>query len=149
MIPGFPDPPVGLAEEEVTLVFSQMLPGNPGLGFVPSYHFRIRANDECTGHINLRIGETEHVRLCAGHIGYEIEPRFRGRSLALKACRALAPFVRRFVPEAIITCDPDNWPSRVTIERLGARFLNELPVPATDPHYLRGSRTKRRYLWRP
>jgi tagatose 1,6-diphosphate aldolase len=143
-----PEPPDGLEEREVTLVFAQLLPANPALGFVPSYHFRIRVEGECVGHINLRIGSTEHVMICAGHIGYEIEEKFRGRSLALKACRALAPFARQMVPEAIITCDPDNMPSRITIERLGAEFLGEAPVPVDDPHYLRGSRFKRRYLWR-
>src|SRR5882762_6536023 len=95
--PDLPEPPAGLAEGEVTLVFAQILPANPALGFVPSYHFRIRVDGECVGHINLRIGATEHVMICAGHVGYEIEERFRGRSLALKACRAMAPFVKRMV----------------------------------------------------
>jgi hypothetical protein len=26
------------------------------------------------------VGETEHVRLCAGHIGFEIKPSHRGRA---------------------------------------------------------------------
>jgi hypothetical protein len=39
--------------------------------------------------------------------------------------------------------------SRRTIERLGAEFIDEVPVPEHDPHYARGSRIKRRYLWKP
>ena len=148
-MPGFPEPPRDLAHGQVKLVFAQLLPGNPVLGFVPSYHFRIRAFDECVGHINLRIGHTPHVMNCAGHVGYEIEERFRGHSFALQACHALAPFAREMEPQAIITCDPDNTPSRLTIERLGAEFLDEVPVPPDDPHYLRGSRFKRRYRWTP
>ena len=35
------------------------------------------------------------------------------------------------------------------IERLGARFTDEVPVPPHDPHFQRGSRRKRRYQWRP
>jgi len=48
-----------------------------------------------------------------------------------------------------ITCDPDNWASRRTIERLGAELVDEVAVPADDPHYQRGSRTKKRYRWTP
>jgi hypothetical protein len=36
-----------------------------------------------------------------------------------------------------------------TIERLGARFIDEVVVPPYDPHYQRGSRRKRRYRWTP
>jgi hypothetical protein len=35
-----------------------------------------------------------------------------------------------------------------TIEKLGAEFIDEVPIPPDDAHYLRGSRTKRRYGWR-
>jgi hypothetical protein len=32
---------------------------------------------------------------------------------------------------------------------LGAEFVDEVIVPAHDPHYQRGSRSKRRYKWTP
>jgi tagatose 1,6-diphosphate aldolase len=48
-----------------------------------------------------------------------------------------------------ITCDPDNLASIRTIERLGASFADEVPVPPHDPHFQRGSRSKRRYRWIP
>jgi predicted acetyltransferase len=148
--PPLPVPPAALSWGDVTARFVRVVPGEPGRGFVPSYHFKIIAADGSeVGHINLRIGDTEHVRICAGHIGYEIREPFRGRGYALKACRAIAPFVRTIYREVIITCDPDNAASRRTIEGLGATFTDEVAVPPGDPQYQRGSRRKRRYRWAP
>ncbi|HZQ46861.1 MAG TPA: GNAT family N-acetyltransferase [Verrucomicrobiae bacterium] len=145
-----PKPPDNLSFGQVTLHFMEIVPGVPQRGFVPYYHFRIStANESDVGHINMRFGDTEHVRNFAGHIGYEIREPFRGHSYALQACCALAPFVRSIYSSVIITADPDNQPSIRTIERLGAHFIDEVPVPPYDPHYNRGSRTKRRYQWLP
>jgi predicted acetyltransferase len=147
-----PIPPKGLAFGNITLRFVRVVPGEPLRGFVPAFHFRIVSRIGLdVGHINFRVGDTEHVRLCAGHIGFEIAELFRGNGYALQACRAVAPFVRSIYPSVLITCDPDNVASRRTIERLGAAFVDEITVPAKDPHYLRNSRsrTKRRYRWTP
>ena len=47
-------------------------------GLVPYYHFRIIDVDGTdVGHINFRVGDTEHVRVSAGHIGFEIADVFR------------------------------------------------------------------------
>jgi tagatose 1,6-diphosphate aldolase len=145
-----PIPPDRLAAGEVTLRFTRMLPGDPVQGFVPAYHFRILTPDGLdAGHINFRVGHTPHVLLYAGHIGFEIQELFRGHHYALQACQAIAPLVRLVYPAVTITCDPDNHASRRTIERLGARFVDQVPVPPHDPHYLRGSREKLRYAWKP
>jgi len=145
-----PSPPERLSFGDVQLHFNRIVPGNPTLGFVPYYHFRIFAADDVdVGHINFRVGQTDHVEICAGHIGFEIKPEARGRGYAMQACRALAPFVHKVSGAVTITCDPDNVASRRTIERLGAVFIDEVTVPSHDPHYHRGSRTKRRYRWIP
>lgn len=138
-----------LTDDRVVLRFARIVPGDAVRGFVPFYHYRIWAAGEDVGHINLRVGDTEHVRLCAGHVGFEIAPPYRGHRYALSACRALAPLARAIAAEHLITCDPDNLPSHRTIERLGAAFLDEVVVPENDPHYLRGSRTKLRFRWTP
>lgn len=145
-----PVPPKNLSCDDVALLFVEVVPGRPDKGFVPYYHFRIIADGSAdAGHINFRVGDTEHVGLYAGHIGYEVKKVHRGHRDALKACRAVAPFVRSVYPSVIITSDPDNAPSLRTIELLGATFVDEVQVPPTDPHYLRGSRLKRRYRWDP
>jgi len=143
-------PPENLAFDKVQLRFVRVLPGEPARGFVPAYHFSILLEDGSeVGHINFRVGESEHVRVCAGHIGFEILEPHRGHGYALQACRAVASFVRSIYRTVTITCDPDNQPSVRTIERLGARFIDEVSVPPHDPHFQRGSRSKRRYQWNP
>ena len=143
-------PPATLSSGEVSLRFVRVVPGEPSRGFVPYYHFRILAADGAdVGHINFRVGDTDHVRVCAGHIGFEILEAFRGHGYALQACRAIAPFVSSVYDAVTLTCDPNNHASRRTIERLGACFIDEVAVPAGDPHYARGSRSKRRYKWKP
>jgi predicted acetyltransferase len=147
--PTLPMSPEKLAFGNVTLRFVKVVPGEPSRGLVYYYHFRIHTSDQSdVGHINFRVGDTNHVRLYAGHIGFEILEQFRGRGYARDACRAIAPLVRSIYREVIITCDTDNDASRKTIERLGARFLEEIAVPANDPHYRQGRR-KLRYQWTP
>jgi predicted acetyltransferase len=146
----FPTPPETLSFGQVRLHFVRIVPGDPSHDFVPAYHFRIlTADGSDVGHINFRVGDTGHVLVCAGHIGFEIREPCRGHGYALQACRAIAPFVRSVYEAVTITCDPDNIASIRTIEKLGASFTDEVPVPPHDPHYQRGSRRKRRYRWIP
>jgi len=143
-------PPDNLSFGDVRLRFVHVVPGDSSKGFVPAYHFRIlNVGASDVGHINFRIGNTERVHICAGHIGFEILEEFRGHGYARQACCAIAPFVRSVYRGVTITCDPDNFASIKTIERLGARFIDEVPVPSHEPAYLRGSRMKRRYEWIP
>ncbi len=148
--PTLPDPPNDLAYGQVRLRFDRIVPGDAARGLVPFYHFRILAPDGSdAGHINFRVGDTEHVRLSAGHVGFEIRESIRGRHYALQACKALAPFIRSIYGEVTITCDPANAASRRTIEALPARFIDEIEIPPHDPQYEKGARRKRRYIWRP
>jgi tagatose 1,6-diphosphate aldolase len=148
--PDLPAPPAVLAYGAVTLRFDEIVPGIPERGFVPYYHFRILLADGTdVGHINLRVGDTEHVRISAGHIGFAIKPPFRGHGYAGQACRAIIDLVRLVSPTVTITCDPGNVASRKTIEKLGAEWIDEVPVPPHDPHYDRGGRISRRYRWTP
>ncbi|PWU21508.1 MAG: GNAT family N-acetyltransferase [Verrucomicrobia bacterium] len=145
-----PSVPDALPYGDVVVRFAKIVPADAERGFVPYYYFRIlTVKGEEVGHVNFRVGDTEHIRLYAGHIGFQIQEAFRGRGYAWQACRAVAPFVRSIYESVIITCDPDNHASRRTIERLGAAFIEEVRVPASDPNYERGSRVKRRYIWKP
>jgi len=135
---------------DVVLRFIELVPADSERGFVPYYHFCIvTVYGGEVGHINFRVGDTEHVRVYAGHIGFAVVEPHRGHGYAFQACRAIAPFVRSIYENVIVTCDPDNFASKRTIERLGAEFIEEVPVPQGDPNYERGSRSKRRYRWRP
>lgn len=145
-------PPTHLTYQDITIVFSKMTAGDVSKGFVPSYHFRILnkyGND--IGHINYRVGNTEHVLKAAGHIGYKIKEQYRGSRSAAKACLALSSWLKPLSSQAIdpilINVDPDNVASNKTLEIIGAKFIDEILVPHGDPHYLRGSYKKRRYHW--
>lgn len=144
-----PPPPMALHEGEVALQFSKIVaPRQKDLA--PYYHFRILAGTKDVGHVNLRVGESDHVRFVVGHVGYGIKKRYRGHRYALLACRALAPFARTVIPEVVLTCDPENHASRRTIEKLvGSEVAEEVTVPRHDPHYLSGARRKLRYRWIP
>jgi len=145
-----PKPPEELLFGEVRLQFVRISPGDELRGFAPFYHYRIETLDgKEAGHINLRVGDSRHIKLYAGHIGYEVLESFRGSRFAYQACQAIAPLVRMIYPEVIITCDPDNFGSLRTIERLGAAFLDEVPVGREEAGYERKPGWKRRYLWKP
>lgn len=143
-----------LSYGKVNIVFDQLTEGDVVRGFAPGYHFKILNRDSIeVGHFNFRVGDSEHVRLAAGHIGYEILEEHRGHGYAGDACLAaaswLAEVAQKVSQKILITTDPDNIASIRTIERIGATFLDEVDVPEGDPHYLRGSFRKRRYMWKP
>ncbi len=145
-----PCPPLELSFGAVSLAFVEVVPGDETKGFAPSYHFHIvLENGREAGHINFRVGDSQHVRFCAGHIGFEVIEPCRGHGYAFQACRGIEPFVRTIYSAVIVTCDPTNAASQRTIERLGCTFIDEVVVPPDDPHYLRGSRSKLRYGWTP
>jgi tagatose 1,6-diphosphate aldolase len=146
--PQLVEPQVEIADGDIRLRFSHIVDGDPAHDLVPFYHFRILTHDrQEAGHINFRVGDTEHIRLFAGHLGFAINEPFRGRGWAGQACRALAPFVRTIYNTVIMTCDPDNLASRRTIEKLGAQFLEEVSLTRPVSH-CDGIRTKRRYEWK-
>ena len=145
-----PKPPEELLFGEVRLQFVRVSPGDESRGYAPFYHYRIETlQNKEAGHINFRVGDSRHILMYAGHIGYEVLAPFRGRRFAYQACKAIAPLVRSIYPEVIITCDPDNIGSMRTIERLGAAFLDEVPVGKEEAGYDRKPGRKRRYLWKP
>jgi len=89
-------------------------------GIVACSYFWIVDGEELVGYLALR-HELNHFLLeVGGHIGYSVRPSRRreghaGRAveLALDEARALG------LGRVLITCDHDNGPSRLTIERAG------------------------------
>lgn len=89
----------------------------------------------------MRIGMNEKLYF-GGNIGYSIREEFRGHHYAGKACLLLFDLARRHgMEEIIITCNPDNWPSRKTCEYVGGvlKEIAELPMDSDmrkkgEPH---------------
>ena len=69
-------------------------------------------------------------------IGYTVYPMYRGHHYALKACRLLFQLAKQKygMNSLIITCNPDNLPSRRTLEALGGELKAIVDVP--KEHYL-------------
>lgn len=128
-------------------------------GRVPQYHFWMRIRHDVppppggtlppvriAGAIGLRIGSTAAVEMYYGHFGYHVYPPARGHHYAERACRLLLPLARMHGLKTLwITCNPDNYASRRTCERLGASLVSIVPVPEDQPLYARGEREKCRY----
>ncbi len=133
--------PGPLRDGELSLVLEQCLPNDTVAGWTPTYEFTMRVGVAIAGHINLRIGNTDHLRLYAGHIGYSVMPAYRGHHYAERACRLLFPLARAHgFKELWITANPDNYPSRRTCERLGATLVEIIRLPEGSEMYLRGER---------
>ena len=98
------------------------------------------------GGIGLRIGHSADLEMYLGHIGYNVFPPARGRHLAERACRLLLPLAKAHGMTTLsITCNPDNWPSRRTCQRLGADLVGLVSLPNDHVLYQRGERSKCRY----
>ncbi|MFG0249304.1 MAG: GNAT family N-acetyltransferase [Phycisphaeraceae bacterium JB051] len=144
-----PPPPDDLAYGDVVLRCDRIVMALSDPRYAPYYHFHIH-NEQGTelGHINFRVGDSEHITLVAGHIGYAIHAEQRGHGYAAQACHAIRPWVRPFYDEVWITCDPQNAASRRTIEKLDTRYVDTINIPEHEQQYQLGARQKCRYRWR-
>lgn len=113
------------------------------------YYFDIYLHNTRTrvGYIDLRIGYSEYLYYL-GNIGYRIEEAYRGHSYAFQACQLVFQYAAKLKqPYLIITCDPNNIPSRRTLEKLQGTFLEETVLPKNHPLYKQGERVKRIYRY--
>jgi tagatose 1,6-diphosphate aldolase len=123
---------------------------NGSAGIAPAYHFWMHVADNpelpIAGGINLRIGNQYDLLMYNGQVGYHVYPAARGRHYAERACRLLFPLALRHAINPLwITCNPDNFASRRTCERLGGKLVEIVPVPPEHALFARGEREKCRY----
>jgi predicted acetyltransferase len=144
--------PGRLYDQELELMLLDAFSGNPGRGFVPAYRFRMIHTEHGTpmGDIELRVGNTPHIVLYAGHIGYEVYPAYRGHHYAARSVRLLLPLAQQhdLIP-VWITCNPDNYASRRTCELAGFEFVEIVDLPSNTDMYRAGERQKCRYRFDP
>lgn len=136
----------------IRLQFDKATPADKPRGRAPAEHYRVIENKSGSeaGTIRLRLSNDDDTRLYAGHIGYGIHEEHRGHHYAAYACLELKPIaLERGFQELWITCNPDNWPSRRTCERIGAEFVEIADLPEDNDMYVtKGERQKCRYRWR-
>lgn len=118
-------------------------------GLVPSRHYIIcrAVDDEPVGECSLRLGhngkEGYYSTYYGGNIGYEVYPEFRGNHYAAKACVILLDEARTLGMEyLLVTCNPDNFASKRTIELVGFAFIEDAEVPVHNAMYDRGEYRK-------
>ena len=139
-----------MTDSPVELRFVGAFPANPATGKVPDEHYNIieRHSGEVAGSIRLRLSNREDILLYAGHIGYGVNEAYRGYHYAAYACLELKPIaIRHGFTVLWVTCDPDNWPSRRTCERIGAELIEIVDLPEDNDMYQEGERQKCRYRW--
>ncbi|WP_245632176.1 GNAT family N-acetyltransferase [Edaphobacter aggregans] len=79
-------------------------------------------------------------------MGYGVLPQHRGHRYAARAVRLLLPFAHRLAINPLwITCDPENFASRRTLELAGAELVEIVDVPADCIIHRKGYPRKCRY----
>ena len=134
----------------IDLIPLRLYPPEEEMGFGHNYDYMITEHGKRyeIGRISLRVGESPCVYYF-GHIGYHIDPPYRGHRYARRACLLLRPLIDLHGKESVvITCDPDNIPSRRTIEGLGCELERIVDVPERIQHRWEISALKCRYIWR-
>jgi tagatose 1,6-diphosphate aldolase len=124
-----------LRDADLSVVLVECQQAETNAWRVPAYLLRLQTESgEHIGRIRLRVGWNDDIIKYAGHIGYAVEPAFRGRRYAERACRLILPLARRHGLDRLwITCQPDNVASRRTLERLGAECIGIFAVPDGYP----------------
>jgi predicted acetyltransferase len=140
--------PGQLIDDDLELILVEKYPGDPTIGYVPAYRFKMTlvGQDKQIGNIELRVGNTEHIVMYGGHIAYGVDPEHRGHRYAARGGRLLLPLARSHGFKTLwITCNPDNIASRRTCEILGAELVEIVDLPKDTDMYQEGERQKCRY----
>ncbi len=140
--------PGELVDDDLMLLLAEKSPADPSKGYVPTYKFEMRlvGTPEKIGNIDLRVGETERLRMYGGQLAYGVTPDFRGHRYAARACRLLLQLAKQHgMSELWITCNPDNIASKRTCELAGAIFVEVVDLPEDIDMYQEGERQKCRY----
>ena len=133
----------------IDLVPVHFTPPDPAMGFGREQIWRITLHDSRgeIGQISYRNGESRCIYYF-GHIGYHIDEPYRGHHYARRACLLLRDEILLGGKQsAVITCDPDNEPSRKTCLRLGCLFERIADVPEDIYQRFEISHQKCRYIW--
>ena len=133
----------------IDLIPIHFTPPDPAMGFGREQIWRITLHDHRReiGQISYRDGESPCVYYY-GHIGYHIDAPWRGHHYATRACRLIRDEIRRSGKSSVvITCDPDNIPSRKTCERLGCLPERTVRVPHEIREQHEIGPVKSRFIW--
>ena len=138
-----------LTDGEIDLKIEYKTESNEEKGYVPAYKYRITLHNsnDSIGNIDIRIGYNYNIYY-GGNIGYRIEHPYRGNNYASKACKIIKQIaIAHGLEKVIITCNPDNFPSRITCEKSGLKLKEIVDLPLDNEMYKHGERQKCIYEW--
>ena len=136
--------------ERIDVIVEKLAPPEPDRMWVPAYICRIvpAGGSRGLGGIAVRLGYTDELVRYGGHVGYGVNRAYRGHRYAYQACQLVKPAFEAHGMDVVwITCNPDNWASRRTCERLGATLVDIVDLPEHLDMYKEGERQKCRYRW--
>ena len=137
-------------DDEILLQLSREGGPDDSIGMLDEYIFTIkeRKSKHRVGYVSVRVGESPALYYL-GHIGYRIDPPFRGNGYARKACLLLTPLLKQLqFSTIVITTDVDNLPSRKTCHNIGCILEHIAKVPPEHIGVCAGSKEKCRYIWK-
>ena len=109
------------------------------------YAIYVHDSNKLVGTCDLRVGMNDELYY-AGNIGYRIYEGSRGHHYAYHACLMLFDIAKDYdMDKLIITCSPDNIPSKKTLEKLDGTLLEVTDVPRYHWLYKRGETVKNIY----
>ncbi len=117
---------------------------------VPTILFDIyvEAIDRVVGRVEYRHEEKQDLKYY-GNIGYVVYVPYRGQNYAYKATKQLIEILKQRIEglyEIYITCNPDNIPSKKTIEKLDAKYIGRTDVDKSHELYRLGDKQKDIYI---
>lgn len=132
-----------MTDGEILLMLDKKVEGNREQAWLPSYHYTIcdKAGHKM-GACDLRVGYSRRLYF-GGHIGYRVEEPYQGHHYAGKACLLLFRLAKRHgMDYLIITCNPENMPSRKTCEYAGGALQKIVDLPEDNDMRLEGETRK-------
>lgn len=107
-------------------------------GWVASDTYWAFAGDEMAGEVHVRHSVRGRLWRVGGHVGYSVQPKFRGQGVATAMLRFACDRLRELdEPDALLTCWDDNLASAAVIEKCGGARMPDAVVDG---------RAARRYL---
>lgn len=104
-------------------------------GWKPYYIYRVMVDNIAVGKITMRQGTSEEQYI-DGHIGYTIDPLYRGHHYAYQAMLLIKKIAKeKGFEELVLTCSPSNIASKKTILKLGALYIETKPIPPKMKQY--------------
>ena len=108
---------------------SKREPATAFLALAPEYRFAIHRRDDGrrVGRIHVRITDHPDIVPVLGHMGCAVEEEYRRKGYATRAIRLLSALAGQLgMAEIWVLIEPDNIPSRRTVERAGFRLVDEV-----------------------